>query len=53
MKPEKSTKLGHYEILSLIRADGICEVYLAEYMKLDRNITQKILRFISCCLVVR
>ncbi len=37
------TKLGRYEIHSLIGAGGMGEVYLAEDTKLDRKVALKIL----------
>lgn len=43
MKLEPGTKLGHYEIRSLIGAGGMGEVYLAMDTELDRLIAIKIL----------
>ncbi len=37
------TKLGRYEIISLIGADGMGEVYLAEDARLHRKVALKVL----------
>jgi serine/threonine protein kinase len=38
-----NTRLGHYEVLSLIGAGGMGEVYLARDSKLDRDVAIKVL----------
>ena len=43
MKIDAGTKLGHYEIRSLIGAGGMGEVHLAQDTKLDREVALKIL----------
>lgn len=43
MKITAGTKLGRYEICSLIGEGGMGEVYLAQDTKLDRNVALKVL----------
>lgn len=43
MPPERGTRVGHYDVVSLIGAGGMGEVYLAHDTRLDRKVALKFL----------